>query len=123
MDKIIEEGVFTLSNRRFERIQFESRAMVKTGGQSFEAVTENLSLTGLFLRTERQLTVGNRAEIMFILPSASRSSAFTVNGVVIRNDVHGMAFQFGSLDQDSFTHLKTVINRKSPNRLKMDYAA
>ena len=112
-----------MSYRKFERIHFESRAMIKTRGESFEAVTENLSVTGLLLRTERRLTVGNRAEIMFILPSASRSSVFTVNGVVIRYDVHGMAFQFGSLDQDSFTRLKTVINRKSPNRLKLDYAA
>lgn len=112
-----------MRNRRFNRIRFESQAMVKTGEQSFEAFTENLSLTGLFLRTERRLPVGNRAEIMFSLPSASRSSAFTVNGVVVRNDVHGMAFQFGSLDQDSFTRLKTVINRKSPNRLKMHYSA
>jgi hypothetical protein len=112
-----------MPNRRFNRIRFESQSMVKSGGQSFEAFTENLSLNGLFIRTEKRIPVGNRAEIMFVLPSASRSSAFSVNGVVVRNDVDGMAFQFGSLDQDSFSRLKTIINRKAPNRLKMNYSA
>ncbi len=112
-----------MRNRRFNRIRFESRAMVNTAGQSFEALTENLSLNGIFIRTERHLPVGNKVEIMFCLPSASRSSSVTVNSTVVRNDVHGMAFQFASLDQDSFSRLKTVINRKSPNRLKMHYTA
>jgi len=109
-----------MPNRRFDRIQFESQAMVKTGGQSFEGSTENLSLNGLFIRTEKRLPVGNRAEIVFVLPSASRSSEISVKGSVVRYDDDGMAFQFGSLDQESFSLLKTVINRKALNRLKMN---
>ncbi|MRR06014.1 MAG: PilZ domain-containing protein [Deltaproteobacteria bacterium] len=109
-----------MPNRRFDRIQFESQARVKTGGQSFEASTENLSLNGLFIRTDKRLPVGNRAEILFVLPSASRGSEFSVTGEVVRNSNDGMAFQFGSLDQDAFSRLKTVINRKAPNRLKMN---
>ncbi len=112
-----------MPNRRFDRIHFESQAMVQTGGQSFEASTENLSLNGLFIRTEKRLPVGNRAQIMFVLPSASRSSEISVNGAVVRSENDGMAFQFGSLDQDSFSLLKTIINRKAMNRLKMNYSA
>ena len=112
-----------MPNRRFERIQYESQAMVKTGEQSFAASTENLSLNGLFIRTEKRLPVGNRAEIMFVLPCVSSSCAFSVNGAVVRYDTDGMAFQFGSLDEDSFSLLKTIINRKALNRLKMNYSA
>ena len=112
-----------MQNRRFSRIRFESKAMVRTLEQSFETLTENLSLNGLFIRTERCLPVGNRVEIMLEIPSASSSSLFTVNGKVVRNDVHGMAFQFGPLDQESFSRLQTVINRKSPNRLKEYHSA
>jgi hypothetical protein len=124
MDKIFIEGGVSMPNRRrFDRVQFESQAMVKTGGQSFEASTENLSLNGLFIRTEKRLPVGNRAEVMFVLPSASRSSEISVNGAVVRYDNDGMAFQFGSLDHDSFSLLKTIINRKAQNRLKRDHSA
>ncbi len=112
-----------MPNRRFNRIPFESKAIVRALEQSFEAFTQNLSLNGLFVRTERRLPVGNQAEIMLEIPSASRSSSFTVNVKVVRNDVNGMAFQFGSLDQDSFSRLQTVINKKSPNRLKGYYSA
>jgi hypothetical protein len=105
-----------MPNRRFDRIRFESLARVNTGEQSFEAFTGNLSLNGLFIRTEKRLPVGNRAEIMFVLPSTSRSSAISVNGVLVRNDIDGIAFQFGSLDQDSFSRLKIIINRKAPGK-------
>jgi hypothetical protein len=115
--------VVFLPNRRFDRIQFESQAMVKTGRQSFEASTENLSLNGLFIRTEKRLPLGNRAEILFVLPTASRSSEISVNGAVVRYGSNGMAFQFGSMDQDSFSLLKTIINRKALNRLKRNYFA
>jgi hypothetical protein len=110
--------VFSVRNRKFNRIRFESQAMVMTGEQEFEASTENLSLNGLFIRTERKIPDGERAEIKINVPSASRSPFITVDGVVVRHDDHGLAFQFKSLDQDSFSYLKTVINRKSPNRLK-----
>jgi hypothetical protein len=112
-----------MRSRKFSRIRFKSEAMVMVGKQSFSAVAENLSLDGILLRTERRMPVGNRVAISFNLPSASRSSTITVNGVVVRNDVHGIAFQFRSLDHDSFAHLKTVINRKSPNRLKPHFTA
>ncbi len=112
-----------MRNRKFNRIRYESQAMVMIGEQTFEALTENLSVNGLFIRTDRRVPVGNRAEITFNLPSASRSSTMTINGVVVRNDVHGLAFQFRSLDHDSFSHLKTVINRKSPLRMKTEFNA
>jgi hypothetical protein len=126
-------------NRKFNRIHFESKAMVRTTlelslealkenlslnglvmrlEQSFEAFTENLSLNGLFIRTEKCLPIGNRAEIMLKIPSASRSSSFTLKGKVVRNDVAGIAFQFEPLDSNSFSQLWTVVNKKSPNRLR-----
>jgi len=117
----IEE--WAMPNRRFNRICFESKALVRTMDQSFEASTENLSLNGLFIRTERRLPVGNRAEVMLEIPSASSRSLFTANVRVVRNDVYGIAFQLGSLDEASFLSLQTVIKRKSRGRLKEYYPA
>jgi hypothetical protein len=110
--------VFSMRYRKFNRIRFESQAMIMTGEQAFEVSTENLSLNGLFVRTDQKMLKGERAEIRINVPSASRSPFLTVDGEVVRNDNHGLAFQFKSLDHDSFSYLKTVINRKSPHRLK-----
>ncbi len=112
-----------MRSRKFTRIKFKTEAMVMVGTKSYPAMAENLSLNGILLRTERTMPIGNRVSISFNLPSASNSSTITVDGVVVRNDVHGVAFQFTSVDHDSFAHLKTVINRKSQNRLKPYFSA
>jgi hypothetical protein len=112
-----------MPDRKFNRIRFESQATVRMADQSFEALTENLSLNGLYLRTDRQLPLGRRASISLNLPSASTSSTITVDGEVVRNDINGMAFQFKSMDFELFSHLKTVIGRKAPLRLNEYYLA
>ncbi|HZV80631.1 MAG TPA: PilZ domain-containing protein, partial [Geobacteraceae bacterium] len=69
--------------RKFRRMQLACRAMVMSGNQKFEALTENISLDGLFLHTECPIPVGQKAEISLNLPSASTSSAITVDGEVV----------------------------------------
>ena len=107
-----------MGSRQFTRIRYESEASVMVGGCAFPALTEDLSLTGIYIKTERHFPVGKRAEITFDLPSASRGSVLSVNGIVVRNDVHGLALQFKSLDHESFAHLQSVINRRNIHRLK-----
>ena len=109
--------------RKFSRIRFELEATVMVGGCAFSVLTENLSLTGIYFKTERRFPVGERAEITFNLPSASRGSVLTVHGSVVRNDVHGLALQFKALDHESFDHLKSIIYRKSTHRLKPHFNA
>jgi hypothetical protein len=112
-----------MGDRHFTRIRFESKATVMVDGYDFPVLTENLSLNGIYIKTERRFAVGKRAEITFALQSASRGSVLTVNGIVVRNDVHGLALQFKSLDQESFAQLKSVINRKNIHRLKPYFSA
>lgn len=101
-----------MQNRSYDRVQFESQAVIMFDGQHFEALTDNLSLGGLFVRTERDIPVGKKAEILLTVPSASRSSTVNLEGVVVRHDAHGLAFQFKSLDYESFAYLKAVLGNK-----------
>jgi uncharacterized protein (TIGR02266 family) len=120
---VISRRNTAMPNRKYRRIQFVSKAMVRASNQSFDAYTENLSVNGLFIRTERRLPVGNRAEIKLEIPSASSDSSFAAHVRVIRSDDNGMALQFRSLDHDSFSRLQRVIKNKSANRLKEHYYA
>jgi len=99
-------------DRNFKRIHIVSKAKVMTADQYFEAVTENISVNGLFVRTDHLLSVGNVAEITLNIPSVSESSFLTVNGEVVRSDFQGLAFKFKSLDLNAFSHLRKVISSK-----------
>lgn len=107
-----------MGNRTFERIRFVSRAMVTADNDHFEALTEDLSLSGVLINTDHHIPVGKRVSVSLDLPSVSRSSPVTVNGEVVRNSEQSLAFQFKSMDHDTFYYLKTVIDRKAPNRQK-----
>jgi hypothetical protein len=99
-------------DRKFKRISFISQAMVMTGSQRFEALTKDLSLDGLFIATDRLIPVGQMVSISLKMPSVSRSSELSVDGVVVRSSVRGVAFRFKSLGHDTFVYLKTVINHR-----------
>jgi len=81
--------------------------------QTFKSTIVDLSLTGLFIKTNHHLPVGHRATISLMVPSITRGSSINLEGFVVRNTVHGMGFKFKPLDHDSFAYLKTIIaNRK-----------
>jgi len=105
-------------NRKFERIRFVSKAMVMINNRHFEALTENLSLSGVLINTDHRISVGKRVSVLLNLPSVSRSSPVTIDGEVIRSSGQSVAFQFKSLDHDTFCYLKTIIDRKLPSRQK-----
>lgn len=82
-----------------------------TADTSFDAMTDNLSAGGVFLRTDFSLPVGAWATINFNIPNTSHPSV-TVKGEVIRKGQHGLAFEFKSLDYYTFTNLKAFIKHK-----------
>jgi hypothetical protein len=107
-----------MGNRKFERVRFVSNAIVMIDNYHFEALTEDLSLSGVLINTDHHLPVGKRVSVSLNLPSVSRSSPVTIDGEVVRSNEQSLAFQFKSLNHDTFHYLKMVIDRKSPYRQK-----
>lgn len=97
--------------RRFFRINYVTKAKVMLSDASFEAMTDNLSAGGIFLRTDYSLPVGTVATINFSIPNTSHPSV-TVKCEVIRKNQQGLAFEFKSLDYFTFTNLKAFIKHK-----------
>lgn len=102
-----------MSGRNFKRIRFISKAMVLSGDHCFESMTENISINGLFIRTEQLISIGKTVAIIVYVPGVSRSSTLTVNCVVVRKGAHGLAFQFKALDPETFIQVRTVLSGKS----------
>ena len=108
-----------MGTRIFNRIHVVSKTMVMIDNLDFEALTEDLSLSGVLIYTDHHIQVGKMISVSLNLPSVSRGSPVTIDGVVVRNNDQGVAFQFKSVDYDTFSFLKNVIEINSPYHQKV----
>ena len=69
----------------------------------FTALLENVSMGGLFLRTNKPIEVGELIEITIPLPSYlpdGRREKIVVDAVAVRIEDYGVAFRFHEIDDD-----------------------
>ena len=98
-----------MSTRKFSRVRFRVDATVITTGRTFQGQVENLSMSGLFVRTDERMAVGDVADITVVLSGTSPEIAMLFSGIVTRLTPEGIAFGFDRIDLDSYTHLKNVV--------------
>ncbi len=98
-----------MSTRKFSRVQFNVGATVKIADRQFQGAVENLSMTGMFLVTNEQLTGGEVANITIVLTGTLPEIAVSFTGVVSRITEDGVGFTFEKMDLDSYMHLKNII--------------
>jgi hypothetical protein len=85
-------------------IRFEVRIIVD--GQDYHVQTKNLSLKGILLTTEQLFTPEQLCQVVLTLSS---EIVITIEGKIIRSDSEATAIDFISMDEDSFFHLRRVV--------------
>ena len=108
-----------MSNRErrdAERIQFESRIVIKTEGDTVEATADsrNISLKGIYLIPEKKIPLGTHCTLDITLTGTASMMTLTIPGNVCRHDSKGMAVAFIDMDVDSFVHIKNLIKLHNP---------
>ena len=98
-----------MSTRKFSRVQFNVGATIKIADRQFQGAVENLSMTGMFLVTNEQLSDGETAEITIVLTGTMPEIAVNFIGVATRITEDGVGFTFEKMDLDSYMHLKNII--------------
>ena len=98
-----------MSTRKFSRVPFNVGATVKIADRQFQGAVENLSMTGMFLVTNEQVTEGESADITIVLTGTLPEIAVNFNGIVTRITEDGVGFTFEKTDLDSYMHLKNII--------------
>ena len=98
-----------MSTRKFSRVQFNIGATIKIADRQFQGAVENLSMTGMFLVTNEQLSDGETAEITIVLTGTMPEIAVNFIGVATRITEDGVGFTFEKMDLDSYMHLKNII--------------
>ena len=98
-----------MEKRSFTRIPFQAKALVRAKDTTVIGVIENLSLSGLFLKTPEKLRVNRVVKIELLFTGTSSQLSILLNGKILRHENIGMAIQYRDIDLDAFFHLKNLI--------------
>ena len=106
--------------RRLSRVNSGLKAVVQWGGHKMGGVVRDLSFNGLFIETDQDIPSSQEVVISIAFESKDTSLGLVVQAKALRRDYDGMAFQFGSIELDSFSTLKQLILYNSDDPIKVD---
>lgn len=97
--------------RKKTRVHFATLVTVKTDTSEIvtDANSEDISMKGVFVRTDQEIPVGTPCDMEILLTGTSRRLALNIKGVITRQDSSGLGIAFDSMDLDSYVHLKNIL--------------
>lgn len=97
--------------RRFTRVALKTRAAVTGASSKVEGEVENLSLSGVYVRTPGRLAVGEDVHVAMLLSGPSTELSVELAATVVRQDDDGFGLRFDTqkFSFDAFVHLRNVI--------------
>ncbi len=111
--------------RKNVRIDFETRVVLKCEGQTIlsDADSRDISLKGMFIKTDQVLRVGTPCDLELILSGTSTNLRIAINGEITRQGDNGLGVSFGGIDLDSYWHLKNLLlyNAQDPDALEQEF--
>jgi hypothetical protein len=99
-----------MKKRYFTRVEFSECASVRHDGQVFFCDIKNVSLQGLYIKTDQELPLNTTVEITVY---HSPVSSFRLNANVVRSDNIGLGMQIKQIDAHSFVRLQDVVAKHS----------
>ena len=99
-----------MEKRNFDRIPFQTKAIVRSKDTTVIGIVENLSLDGIFLKTPEKLNLNRIVKIELLFTGTSSQLSILLDGKIMRHENVGMAIQFKDIDMDTFFHLKNLIS-------------
>ncbi len=107
--------------RRDKRVQFKTKIILKSGASeiSLYGSSKDLSVKGIFLETDQNISIGTTARIEVLLTGREEKLVLQIMGKVVRKGAAGVGIEFDSMDIDSYTHLKNIVryNTEDPDKI------
>jgi hypothetical protein len=111
--------------RKNIRIDFTTRVVLKSEGQKIlsDADSRDISLKGMFIKTDKALKVGTPCDLELVLTGASTNLSIAIKGKVARQGDGGLGVSFDGIDLDSYWHLKNLLlyNSQDPDALEKEF--
>ncbi len=105
------------NKRRRTRIQVEFTAQLNKGDLSVMVETQNLSMKGILCNRVEGFAVGSLCEVSILL---SEEVVIHIEGKVVRSDESGLAVDFIVMNEESFTHLRKLVQYNSTDADAID---
>ena len=97
--------------REEQRVPYVARVILKAARSKVvaEADSKDISVKGMFLKTEKKIPPGTPCKIEILLTGTSARFSLNTRGVITRQDADGMGVEFKSMNLDSYSHLKNIV--------------
>lgn len=105
------------NKRTRTRVAVRFEVVIIVRGHKVSVETWDLSLRGMKCAPHELLRVNDPCEIMFILDPRVR---FMIKGTIVRSTPREAAIYFSGMDEDSFYHLKRIIQYNTDDPDKID---
>ncbi len=99
-----------MSGRNFTRVSYSAGASIKYGKDVVLCKTDNLSVSGLYLNTNREIPLNEPVKVTIC---NSKQQSFKVNAKVVRKEASGIGLQISRLDVGSFVQLRDIVINNS----------
>ncbi|MFZ5649845.1 MAG: PilZ domain-containing protein [Bacillota bacterium] len=102
-----------MEKRSLSRVLFGTKAVIMYRGAEVDGEVENLSLNGMFIKTQQKIPDGEVVEITIHLAGDTSSLSIDLEGKVIREAENGIGLMYQKVDLDSFIHLRNIVSYNS----------
>lgn len=98
-----------------ERVSFETKITLQAEEKKIcvSGNSRDLSMKGAFVKTDEGFSVGAACDITVTLTGSVDDVTLSMKGVIVRKEPSGVAINFSSVDLDSYTHLKKLVQFNS----------
>lgn len=90
-----------MDNRQFRRMAFNATVLIKYEEMSFAGKVENLSLRGLFVKTDQKVPLNEMVNITLSFTGNSADLSLSMEGKVVRVTDDGIGLNFKKISIDS----------------------
>lgn len=98
----MQSGTMFNHDKRFhERVDCRTEAVVEWEGRVFSGEVENLSLKGLFVRTDTVIPIDSVVRVTVRFTGDSSRMSFSLDARVVRVDERGVGLNFRRIDVNS----------------------
>lgn len=90
-----------MDNRQFRRMAFNATVLIKHEETSFTGKVENLSLRGLFVKTDQKIPLNETVTISLSFTGSNADLSLGMEGKVVRVTDDGIGLNFKKVSIDS----------------------